>query len=94
MKNIESIQVYLDDNIPEYMSGIIRIGSVTINFDDGSYGDYDRLVDNAEFNTLNSYDSAIIEMKNYIISNLYKYIDEDEIDISNLTRDIVDIYED
>lgn len=93
MKSIESIQVYLDDNIPDDMSEIIRIGSVTINFNDCSYENCNGLVDNAEFNTMDSYDSAIIEMKDYIINNLSKYIDEDEIDISDLSRYIIDISE-
>lgn len=93
MKSIEDIKVYLDDNVPEYMSGIIRIGSVTINFDDGTYKDCDELVDNEEFNTLDSYDSAIVEMKAYILNNLINFIDTDEIDLSNLNMDIIDIYE-
>lgn len=93
MKSIEEIKVYLDDNVPEDMSGIIRIGSVTINFDDGTSKDCDELVDNEEFNTLDSYDSAIVEMKAYILNNLINFIDTDEIDLSNLNMDIIDICE-
>ncbi len=91
MKSIEEIKVYLDDNVPEDMSGIIRIGSITINFDDGTYQDCDSLVNNEDFNTLNSYDSAIAEMKCYIINNVSNYINQDEIDISSLTMDLIDI---
>lgn len=46
--NITAVEIYLDDNIPECMDGIMRIGSVKIHANDNVY-DYDDLVDNTEF---------------------------------------------
>lgn len=53
MNPIVSAQIYLDDDVPDYMAGIIRVGSV--NFFD-EYGEEiedsklnNELVDNAEF---------------------------------------------
>lgn len=43
--------------------------------------------------SLDSYDSAIIEIKIYILNNLHHCINKDEIDISNLNMDTIDIHE-
>lgn len=56
MNPIVSAEIYLDDDVPEYMAGIIRVGSV--NFFD-EYGEEvedskmnNELVDNAEFHSV------------------------------------------
>ncbi|WP_145039030.1 hypothetical protein [Paenibacillus sp. Y412MC10] len=51
---IVSVEVTVDDNIPEYMGGILRIGSVEIireNRTDNAPEMVDELVDNTEFHT-------------------------------------------
>lgn len=51
MSTITQVTVYLDDNVPEYMDGIIRCGSVNIEYDDGSEKDDDSIIDNAEYHS-------------------------------------------
>ncbi|MEK0315653.1 MULTISPECIES: hypothetical protein [Cohnella] len=48
--SLDRVKVFLDDNVPEYMDGIIRIGSV-ISYDENDevVGDHQDLVDNMEF---------------------------------------------
>lgn len=46
---IETVEVTLDQDVPEYMEGILRIGTVQIVFEDGTREDHDELVDNSEF---------------------------------------------
>lgn len=49
-KKIAYVSVQLDDNVPEYMSGIIRCGCVTSEDEDGNeLQDHQELIDNAEF---------------------------------------------
>lgn len=45
---IESINIYLDDNVPECMEGILRIGSVIVSTGNQDF-DIQEFVDNAEF---------------------------------------------
>lgn len=33
MRKISNIQVFLDDNVPDYMEGIIRIGNVNYEYE-------------------------------------------------------------
>jgi len=47
--NIDSVEVVLDDDIPEYMEGIIRIGSITKVFDNGKSIESDEQTTNEEF---------------------------------------------
>lgn len=58
MNTIVSAEVYLDDDVPEYMDGIIRVGSVTFFDEDGEEIDdiklNNSLVDNAEFHDVES----------------------------------------
>lgn len=64
MKRISRVEISLDDNVPEYMEGIIRIGSVRYEYEDIDNTDQDEkeeeeddddefveidLVDNKEF---------------------------------------------
>ena len=49
MKEIVNVVVTLDDNLPEYMDGVLRCGSVTSEDEDGNETEHDELVDNAEF---------------------------------------------
>lgn len=65
------VEVFLDDNVPEYMAGIIRIGSV-ISYDeaDERIGDHQELADNAEFydeNQLIQYVAERLEVDGDII---------------------------
>jgi len=49
-KEVAYVSVQLDDNVPEYMDGIIRCGSVTSQDEDGNdLQDHQELIDNAEF---------------------------------------------
>lgn len=45
---IESVKIYLDDDVPEYMDGILRIGSVLVETEDEEF-DIQEFVDNTEF---------------------------------------------
>jgi len=50
MKTIASVRITLDDDIPEYMVGVFRCGSVISEDEDGNQiKDYPELIDNAEF---------------------------------------------
>lgn len=52
MEVIAYVKVYLDDDVPEYMEGIIRVGSVEIEDEGGNVlSSKIDLVDNAEFQT-------------------------------------------
>jgi len=43
------VKVYLDDNVPEYMSGIKRCGSVIKEYESGKEVDCPELIDNTEY---------------------------------------------
>ena len=52
MKEIALVKIYLDDDIPEYMSGILRCGSVISEDEDGNeLKDHQELIDNSEFHS-------------------------------------------
>ena len=52
MASTAHIRVYLDDCVPEYMSGIFRCGSVVSEDKDGNdLQDHQEIVDNAEFHS-------------------------------------------
>jgi hypothetical protein len=52
MKPIAFVQVHLDDNVPEYMAGVIRCGSVISEDEDGNkLKDHQELIDNTEFHS-------------------------------------------
>lgn len=58
MAKIVAAQVYLDEDVPDYMEGILRIGSVEFLDADGSTIDNstlnNQLVDNTEFQSYSS----------------------------------------
>ena len=50
MKKIVYVKIYLDDDMPEDMNGILRCGSVISEDEDGNeLKDHQELIDNAEF---------------------------------------------
>lgn len=50
MKKVAYVSVQLDDDVPDYMEGIIRCGSVISQDEDGNeLEDHQELIDNAEF---------------------------------------------
>lgn len=51
INSIESISIYLDDNVPEYMEGVLRIGSVKISTNNNQEFDIQEFVDNSEFHS-------------------------------------------
>ena len=71
MKDIASVRVYLDDNVPEYMEGIIRCGSVFSDDEDGNeLHDHLELIDNAEFTSredLIAYVAEKLEVPNHAV---------------------------
>lgn len=49
---IAYVKVYLDDNVPEYMEGIIRCGSVISEDENGDeIKDHQELIDNTEYHS-------------------------------------------
>lgn len=60
--DIESIDIFLDDNVPEYMCGVLRIGSVIIHTGSSEF-DIQEFVDNYEFRSEN-------EIENYVNKEL------------------------
>lgn len=60
---IETVKIYLDDTIPEYMNGIIRCGLCEIVYDNGHVEYDDTVVDNREYHSED-------EMKNDIAKRL------------------------
>lgn len=60
MSHIYCVKVYLDDNVPEYMLGLLRIGSV-VSYDasDIKLADYPQFVDNREYHSTNEIIDAI-----------------------------------
>lgn len=52
MTTIAFVRVTLDDDVPEYMDGIIRCGSVISEDENGEViNDHQELIDNAEFHS-------------------------------------------
>ena len=60
---IEEVKVYLDENMPEYMDGIIRCGLCEVVYDKGHREYDDNVVDNTEYH-------SEYEMKNDIAKRL------------------------
>nr|WP_163503606.1 hypothetical protein [Halomonas socia] len=54
MYELEGLTVYLDDSMPEYMSGLVRCGRVVAMYSDGSEKDFDEYVDNSEYDSKRS----------------------------------------
>lgn len=69
---IANIKIYIDDNLPEYMSGVLRIGNVeAYDINDNSLGCNSNLVDNTEFTG----DYAQYYMRSYVAQRLSVPID-------------------
>jgi hypothetical protein len=69
MSKVRFIKITLDDNVPEFMDGIIRCGSVIAEDEDGNkIQDHEELVDNSEF-------PSTSEMIKYIANKLNVSID-------------------
>ena len=52
MKRIASVSVFLDNEMPDYLAGRIRCGSVISEDEDGNeIKDHQELIDNTEFDT-------------------------------------------
>jgi hypothetical protein len=49
---INNVEIYLDDNVPEYMEGLIRCGSViSKDENDNIIKDHQDLIDNTEYHS-------------------------------------------
>jgi hypothetical protein len=48
---IVSVTISIDDNIPEYMIGIVRCGSVVSEDSNGNEIDHQELIDNTEYHS-------------------------------------------
>lgn len=46
---VERVEIQLDDNVPEYMNGITRIGNAAVYFSNNTSEDHQEFVDNEEF---------------------------------------------
>lgn len=51
---ITLVKISLDENMPEYMSEIFRIGGVISEDEKGNETDHDNLVDNSEFHSIDA----------------------------------------
>ena len=48
---ISFVNIYLDDNMPEYMNGLMRCGSVISEDENGKETDHQDLIDNTEYHS-------------------------------------------
>ena len=48
---VVSVTISIDDNIPEYMIGIVRCGSVVSEDSNGNEIDHQELIDNTEYHS-------------------------------------------
>lgn len=48
---IIKVIIYIDDNMPEYMDGIVRVGDVIVQFKDETEKSMQELIDNTEYHT-------------------------------------------
>lgn len=69
INDIESVSIYLDDNVPDYMEGILRIGSVIISTNEEEF-DIQELVDNSEFRSKRSIENFVNKILGTIIANV------------------------
>ncbi|WP_335962548.1 hypothetical protein [Acinetobacter haemolyticus] len=61
--SITCVRIYLDKNVPEYMNGILRVGRVISEDEQGHEADHEDLVDNQEFHNIDL-------LKNHVASAL------------------------
>lgn len=50
--SIVYVSVTLDDDVPEYMTGIIRCGSVIAEDSNGEETDHQEIIDNTEYHSI------------------------------------------
>ena len=62
--SIAFVRVYLDENTPEYMDGIFRIGSVISEDEQGNESDHDDLIDNSEFHSIDALKKHVADSLN------------------------------
>lgn len=61
-KKISYVSVQLDDNVPEYMIGVIRCGSVISKDEEGNVlNDHQELIDNTEFRSADELISSVAD---------------------------------
>lgn len=48
---ITQVTIYLDEEVPEYMAGIMRCGSVISEDENGNETDHQELIDNDEYHS-------------------------------------------
>lgn len=52
MKKVAYVSIQLDDDVPDYMAGVIRCGAVISQDEDGNeLEDHQELIDNTEFHS-------------------------------------------
>lgn len=61
---ITLVKISLDEDIPEYMNGISRIGSVISEDEQGKESYHDDLVDNSEFHSIDALKKHVADSLN------------------------------
>lgn len=61
---ITLVKISLDENIPESMEGIFRIGSVILEDEQGNESDHVDLVDNSEFHSIDALKKHVADSLN------------------------------
>ena len=62
--SISCVKIYLDEDVPESMDGIFRIGSVILEDEQGNGTDHDDLVDNSEFHSIDALKKHVADSLN------------------------------
>lgn len=61
---ITLVKISLDEDVPESMDGIFRIGSVISEDEQGNETDHDDLVDNSEFHSIDALKKHVADSLN------------------------------
>jgi hypothetical protein len=80
---IESVTIYLDRNLPEYMLGVKRIGAVVSVDENGCETYHNELVDNKEYSEEDSCSSMISDVAKAL------NVDESIVSIENDEEDLI-----
>lgn len=62
--SIACVKIYLDEDFPEYMNGILRIGRVISEDEQGNETHHDNLVDNSEFHSIDALKKHVADSLN------------------------------
>ncbi|MDD4853706.1 MAG: hypothetical protein PHW70_11395 [Acinetobacter towneri] len=62
--SISCVKIYLDEDVPESMDGIFRIGSVILEDEQGNESNHDDLVDNSEFHSIDALKKHVADSLN------------------------------